>query len=304
MIKVGILELGISIENKDDFKVIEGTIELAKLCDSLNYSRFWIGEHHEFEVAWRSPEILIPILAGYTEKIKIGAAGMLLALNSPLRISQNFKMLETLFPGRIDLGIARGRTSDFIAKELLNGLDYINLQKNHLERTSHIIKYLENNYTSINDKEGEVILTPPYEGSIPDVWMLGSSGATTDFAISKKLHFSMSLMHVSSEDYKKSQDSFIAFLDAFEKKNKIKPTANIALSVICESDKEKREHLINQYGRKFTINVIGWDEKECFEEINKICKKFKTDEVVLYFITKNFEDKQLIIENMARLFKL
>ncbi len=92
---IGVFEFGESGDNSNDVAVLENTIEYARTLDILGFNRFWLGEHHENGLAWRSPEILMSVIAGYTEKIKVGAAGILLSLNSPLRIAQNFKLRQT-----------------------------------------------------------------------------------------------------------------------------------------------------------------------------------------------------------------
>ena len=93
------------------------TIELAKTCERLGYARYWLAEHHNTtSFAGSTPEVLISRVAAETSTIRVGSGGIMLPHYSPLKVAENFRMLETLYPGRIDLGIGRapgadGRTS-------------------------------------------------------------------------------------------------------------------------------------------------------------------------------------------------
>src|SRR5579859_4681025 len=94
------------------------TIELAQLLESYGYGRYWLAEHHTADVAHSSPEILTPIVAGLTRRIIVGPAGVLLRFHSPLKVAKDFRLLHTLYPGRVDLGLARGGVPEIIEKEL------------------------------------------------------------------------------------------------------------------------------------------------------------------------------------------
>ena len=87
---------------------LQATIRLAQLADRLGYTRYWLAEHHNTSsLADASPEILIPVVAGNTSRIRVGSGGVMLSHYSPLKVAETFRMLETLFPGRIDMGLGR-----------------------------------------------------------------------------------------------------------------------------------------------------------------------------------------------------
>ena len=89
------------------------TLELAQLCDRLGYHRYWLAEHHSSQaLAGSTPEVLIARVASLTERMKIGSGGVMLPHYSSFKVAENFRMLETLFPGRIDVGIGRAPGSD------------------------------------------------------------------------------------------------------------------------------------------------------------------------------------------------
>ncbi len=94
-------------------EAVRDTLELAQLCDRLGYTRYWLAEHHSSEaLAGSTPEVLITRVAGLTERMRIGSGGVMLPHYSAFKVAENFRMLETLFPGRIDVGIGRAPGSD------------------------------------------------------------------------------------------------------------------------------------------------------------------------------------------------
>lgn len=92
---------------------IHETLELAQACDRCGYHRYWLAEHHSTPgLAGSSPEVLIGQVAARPASIRVGAGGVMLQHYSPLKVAENFRVLETLFPGRIDLGIGRAPGAD------------------------------------------------------------------------------------------------------------------------------------------------------------------------------------------------
>src|SRR5919201_3486585 len=99
---------------------VRETLELAELADRLGYHRYWLAEHHSTGgLAGASPEILIGQVAARTSRLRVGAGGIMLSHYSPLKVAEQFRMLETLFPGRIDLGLGRAPGSDQLTARAL-----------------------------------------------------------------------------------------------------------------------------------------------------------------------------------------
>src|ERR1043166_791555 len=97
------------------------TLSQATITDELGYSRYWVVEHHGPEVAHASPELLVPLILSQTRRLRAGPAGILLSYASPFKVADSFRTLEALFPGRVDLGVGRGRVDDVTAAALLDG---------------------------------------------------------------------------------------------------------------------------------------------------------------------------------------
>jgi luciferase family oxidoreductase group 1 len=157
------------------------TVELAKLCDELNYHRFWVAEHHDsVHFANPCPEILVAHLASITKRIKVGSGGVMLSHYSPLKVAECFSMLASLFPERIDLGVGRapggsGLTSAALAfpNKPSNGQFYTE-QARLLEGFIHSTFEQDHPFGSIQ--------VMPDVRDVPDLWMLGSSGGSAELA--------------------------------------------------------------------------------------------------------------------------
>jgi luciferase family oxidoreductase group 1 len=87
---------------------LKNSLELAVICERLGYTRYWVAEHHNALAAQAAPEVLLAAIASRTQHICVGAGAVLLQYYSPLRVAETYLALEALFPGRIDLGLARG----------------------------------------------------------------------------------------------------------------------------------------------------------------------------------------------------
>src|SRR3977135_3283719 len=94
-------------------QAVHETVELARLADQLGYTRFWISEHHNTgSLAGSTPEVLLGYLGSQTKNIRIGSGGVMMPNHSALKVAENFRMLEALFPGRVDLGMGRAPGTD------------------------------------------------------------------------------------------------------------------------------------------------------------------------------------------------
>ena len=101
--------------------VIRETLSLAQRCEEWGYARFWVSEHHSHPtIVGTAPEILMAAIATQTQKIRIGSAGVMLPHYSALKVAEQFRVLDALAPGRIDLGVGRAPGSDGRTAQLLN----------------------------------------------------------------------------------------------------------------------------------------------------------------------------------------
>jgi luciferase family oxidoreductase group 1 len=100
---------------------IRESLRLAGCCDVLGYHRFWVSEHHNSaSIVGTAPEILIAAIAATTARIRVGSAGVMLPHYSALKVAEQFRVLEAIAPGRIDLGVGRAPGSDALTAHALN----------------------------------------------------------------------------------------------------------------------------------------------------------------------------------------
>lgn len=281
--KYGILDFGFIETNSNAVSTIHETIEMAQLAEGLGFTRYWLSEHHEDNFAWKNPDIILPLLAGYTEKIRIGAAGVLVGLNNPMNTSYHYKLLANLYPSRIDLGLAKGKTEEHKCVELADGSNWQQNLDDYFNRVIKIKKF-------INDEFPEIIL-PPIRGESPEIWILGTSKSSTDFIISEKTNFSLSLFHIINE---LPSPSIIKELkEEFFEKNKIMPTVNITLSVFC-SDNNERVNEINEKTKNIKINYSG-SPLNLKVFLNNQAKIYDVDEIIILNLGETIEEKKMLM---------
>ena len=174
MLKISVLDQSTQSSGSDGAQAIRDTIELAHLCESLGYFRFWVSEHHNHPtIAGSAPEILMAAIAQKTQSIRIGSAGIMLPHYSPLKIAEQFRVLEAIAPGRIDLGLGRAPGSDGQTAHALNPSSLINAEK--FPSDVRDLMAWATNDKLLEGHPFEGIRAYPNGPTSPDFWMLGSS---------------------------------------------------------------------------------------------------------------------------------
>ena len=116
--RLGILDFCLIRPGLEPFHSLHASLALAQEAERLGYSRYWMAEHHELLYAQHVPEMMVPLIAGSTERHAHGRGGVLIKLHSPLRVAKAFRMLEALFPGRIDLGVGGGEAEPEVVEAM------------------------------------------------------------------------------------------------------------------------------------------------------------------------------------------
>ena len=123
--KLSILDQSPVIRGHTPAQAVNETIKLAQAADELGYSRYWLAEHHALQALGDPcPEILVTRVAAATSRIRVGTGGILLPYYSPFKVAEQFRMLEALFPQRIDLGIGRAPGGDQTTAMAMGGGRY------------------------------------------------------------------------------------------------------------------------------------------------------------------------------------
>ncbi|WP_262249020.1 LLM class flavin-dependent oxidoreductase [Parapedobacter soli] len=168
-LKLSALDLSVIIEGGDAASAIARTVEVARYIEQLEYTRIWLAEHHNMEnIASSATSVLIGHVAGKTNRIRVGSGGIMLPNHAPLAVAEQFGTLESIYPGRIDLGLGRAPGTDQLTAAAL--------RRNNLGTAYHFpsdIRELQL-YFSDENIDGRVRAFPGEGLDIP-IWILGSS---------------------------------------------------------------------------------------------------------------------------------
>lgn len=168
-IPYSILELAVVNEGNTPADAFANGLELARHAEQSGYNRFWLSEHHNMiSVASSATSVLIGYIAGGTSTMRVGSGGIMLPNHSPLAVAEQFGTLESLYPGRIDLGLGRAPGTDQLTAMALRG-DFYN---NANEFPQNVLKL--QTYFSEENKDAKVRAIPGEGLDIP-IWILGSS---------------------------------------------------------------------------------------------------------------------------------
>src|SRR5476651_638222 len=119
--RLSVLDQSVAIAGRPHGQSIRNTVALAEHCEALGYDRFWVSEHHNHPtIVGTAPEIVMAAIAARTTRIRIGSAGIMLPHYSAFKVAEQFRVLEALAPGRIDLGVGRAPGGDMRTARALN----------------------------------------------------------------------------------------------------------------------------------------------------------------------------------------
>lgn len=171
--KLSVLDQSPAAQGKPQHLAIRESIELAKHCDQLGYHRYWVSEHHNSDsIVGTAPEILMAAIAATTQRIRIGSAGVMLPHYSALKVAEQFRVLEGIAPGRIDLGVGRAPGSDRQTAFALNP------HQNAAEDFPQQVLDLQAWVSCLPLEAGHAfgnIKAHPQGPTSPQLWILGSS---------------------------------------------------------------------------------------------------------------------------------
>jgi luciferase family oxidoreductase group 1 len=152
---------------------IRESIALAQQCDVLGYARFWVSEHHNSaSIVGTAPEVLMAAVAATTRRIRVGSAGVMLPHYSALKVAEQFRVLEAIAPGRIDLGVGRAPGSDGLTAHALN--PHSNAAAEFPRQVQELEHWLSNQPLPTGHPY-RAIAAHPTGPSTPQLWILGSS---------------------------------------------------------------------------------------------------------------------------------
>lgn len=219
---------------------LRNSIDLARRCDRLGYHRYWVAEHHNTGgLAGSAPEILIGHIAEATERIRVGSGGVMMPHYAPYKVAENFRVLASLHPDRIDLGVGRAPGSDQVTMVAL-AADHqpISIEK-YPAMIAELDGFLRDDLPATSPFRGRVRATPQPD-TPPELWLLASSPDSAAYAA----HFGLPLAF--ADFIAQSDGAAIAarYREHFQPSARLaEPRVLVAASVICADTHDEAEEL-------------------------------------------------------------
>ncbi len=184
--RLSVLDQSTIVTGRSPDTSIRETLALARHCEALGYHRYWLAEHHNTaSVAGSAPEVLIAAVAATTQRIRVGSAGVMLPHYAALHVAEQFRVLEAIAPGRIDLGLGRAPGSDGITAHALNP-NAARAAETFPAQVRDLLAWVAGEKLVENHPFGAV-RAQPHGPTAPEIWVLGSS----DYGAQVAAHFGL-----------------------------------------------------------------------------------------------------------------
>jgi luciferase family oxidoreductase group 1 len=236
--RLSVLDQSPIISGHAPARAVHETIRLAKAVEKLCYYRYWLAEHHSIAaLADPCPEILLTRLAAETSTIRVGTGGIMLPYYSPFKVAEQFRMLEALYPARMDLGIGRAPGGDRTTALAMGEGRYPGAE-HFPEQVQYLVAYLDNALPA--DHPFAEVKVMPEVPTAPQVWLLGSSDYSGALAAQLGLRFAFAQFisadggDVVMRDYKRRYQP---------SQREAAPASLLCVSAICAETDEAAERL-------------------------------------------------------------
>lgn len=240
--KLSILDLAPVAQGKSIADSFQNTLELARHAENLGYHRFWLAEHHNLDgIASAATSVLIGYVAGGTSKIRVGSGGVMLPNHAPLVIAEQFGTLETLYPGRIDLGLGRAPGSDGYTMRALR-----REMTGREAEFSELVQELQ--YYFAPAQEGQKVRAIPGAGIKVPMWLLGSSLYSAQLAAALGLPYAFA-GHFAPEMMMQALDIYRVGFQASEVLKE--PRVMVGVQVLAADTDEKAQRLATTLYQRF-----------------------------------------------------
>ena len=172
--RLSVLDQSTVVTGRSPDASIRESLALVRHCEALGYHRYWVAEHHNSaSIAGSAPEVLMAALAATTSRIRIGSAGVMLPHYSALKVAEQFRVLEAIAPGRIDLGLGRAPGSDGMTAHALNP-NAAQAADNFPADVRDLMAWLAGEKL-VERHPFRDISAQPQGPTVPEMWILGSS---------------------------------------------------------------------------------------------------------------------------------
>ena len=239
MVALSVLDLSFVRSGHPPSAALHDTIRLAKICEDAGYHRYWLAEHHNLpSVASPAPEIMIGQVAAATSHIRVGSGGIMLPNHAPLMVAERFRMLEGLFPGRIDLGLGRAPGTDGVTAFALRRHNETREGDDFLEKLQELILWETGGFPEGHPFRRVVAM--PSDVSLPPIWLLGSSGYSARLAAQVGMGFAFA-HHFAQHDVR---DAMLTYKAEFKPSTWLPaPRSILAVAAAIAETEEEAERV-------------------------------------------------------------
>ena len=313
------------------------SVKLAQACERWGYHRFWMAEHHNSGIfACPCPEILIGHIASQTSRIKVGTGGVMLSHYSPYKVAEQFRMLEVLYPGRVDLGVGRAPGGDQVSSDALAFPAKASNSQAFSHQAHDLVHFLKGTMEP-EHPYSKLIVTPQVDAA-PSLWMLGSGSSSCEFAGTLGTGFVLAQFIDSRTPADKIFNAYRAAFKAAGHKGS--PKTMLALAVVCADTTEEAQQIaaIRAYSKvlahmhgirdgfpspqetavalkKLSVpemdyfnqcmsDIISGTGAECRTKIEALVANCQADEVTVVNVTYTFEQRLRSYELLAQAFEM
>ena len=258
--EISVLDLAPVKQNKTIQDTFNDSLDLARAAEKLGYKRFWLAEHHNMaSIASSATSVLIGFIANGTQKIRVGSGGIMLPNHSSLVIAEQFGTLESLFPGRIDLGVGRAPGTDGLTAKAL-GRNPMNINQQFPQQIQELQQYFS------VENSGSLVRAIPGEGCDIPIYILGSSTDSAWLAAELGLpyafagHFAPQMMESAFEIYHQNYKPSAEFPEPY--------TIACVNGIAANTDDEAKKRATTLY--QAFVNLIRNDRKPYAPPVNNM----------------------------------
>ncbi|HEY6027794.1 MAG TPA: LLM class flavin-dependent oxidoreductase [Pseudolabrys sp.] len=253
MFPVSVLDLSPVASGSTAAQALRNTLDLARLADSLGFTRYWIAEHHNMPmIASSAPEIMIGQVAAATSRIRVGSGGVMLPNHAPLMVAERFKVLEALYPGRIDLGLGRAPGTDPATSYALRRRQGVSEEDDFLDRFNELMLFETHGFPAGHPFAN--VKAMPADVPLPPIFLLGSSDYSAQLAGHIGAVFAFA-HHFATFD---AAEAMRLYRDNFKPSvSHAKPYAILATHVVCADTDEEADRLARTVDLNFVRRAKG-----------------------------------------------
>jgi luciferase family oxidoreductase group 1 len=317
-LRLSILDQSPVISGLGARRAVAETLALARRADELGYHRYWLAEHHAIAaLADPCPEILLARLGAETRRMRVGTGGVLLPYYSAFRVAETFRMLEALYPGRIDLGVGRAPGGDARTAQAVSGGGFPDAER-FPQQVWQLVSHLDGTLPAGHPLKP--VRVQPEVDTAPEVWLLGSSDYSG--ALAAELGLAFSFAHFINP---RGGDAVArAYREMFKPGREKTPRAMVCTFAICAetdaeaerlaapidlrrlhmalnidspvpSDAEAARHRYSEEERRYVMGqrpraILG-SQETCRREIEAMAGRYGADEVMVLTITGDYASR-------------